>query len=217
MPRQATARYTWHGLTSHEANQIYQNSPENGHAHVNADDGNDQAAPSLSKLDNSPTQALRSSLGNRIHDAANTRSSISVTGTRLSNRFRLLIWTICAYVIITPLAGLLFYYVYEVLVTQEPHVGRLQHSPSRTLLLVTIFTQTFLVVLHFLLNNVFDALRWQLASMKGGLDFTTFLALGGATSPYGAFMLLTVKGRHHVWSLQRYSKHYPAHQRSKKF
>jgi hypothetical protein len=108
-----------------------------------------------------------------------------------------------------PLAGLLFYYVMEVLVSPDPHVGRLQYSPARTLLLVTIFSQTFLVVLHFLLNNVFDALRWQLASMQEGLDFCTFLALGNATSLYGAFMLLTVKGRHHAWTLQKYSNHNP--------
>jgi hypothetical protein len=197
MRQKATRRQTWPDWRSQGArtDQVLHNS-QVGHGQA--------VKPKPASLDghSQGTQTADQVLENS-HD--NINGQVQVTGTRLSNRFRLLLWTICAYVAMTPLAVLLFYYVMEVLVSPDPHIGRLHHSPARTLLLVTIFTQTFLVILHFLMNNVFDALRWQLASMQNGLDFCTFLALGNATSLYGALMLLTVRGRHHAWALQKYS------------
>jgi len=76
-------------------------------------------------------------------------------------------------------------YVYQVLIADHPHVGRLFLSPSNTNLLITILSQVFGLLIQVLFKNIFDILRWQLASRERGVPIPTFLQLSGATKWLG--------------------------------
>ena len=94
-------------------------------------------------------------------------------------------------------------YVYQVLISNHPHVGRLFLSPANTNVLITILSQAFGLLIHALLQNIFDVLRWQLASRKKGILIPAFLQLSGATKLLGVLALIFIRGSHHIWGLQR--------------
>jgi hypothetical protein len=102
-----------------------------------------------------------------------------------------------------PYTAFVFQYVYQVLISDHPHVGRLFLSPANTNLLITILSQAFGLLTLALFQNIFDVLRWQLASRERGIPIPAFLQLSGATKLLGVLALIFVKGRHHVWGLQR--------------
>lgn len=126
-------------------------------------------------------------------------------GTKLTSVFwQLKTLTILCFGAI-PLSVLLLYYIYTVFVSRNPNLGPLLFQPSRTLLVVTIISQLLGLLINELFVAVFEALRWQLASRKGGVHVTTFLGLSKATSFFGALRLLYAGGAgdHIWWCIQR--------------
>jgi len=127
----------------------------------------------------------------------------SSRGTVLPKKFKQLRWTIFLFFLTFVLSVLTFLYIYAALIAQHPSLGRLLFSPSRTIFVVGLLAQVMALLITQLFDNVFDILRWQLASRDGGVRTTTFMGLSGATSLPGLLMLLPVKGPHIFWCSQR--------------
>lgn len=113
-------------------------------------------------------------------------------------RYGIIFWAL-----MVPYTAFVSQYVYQVLIADHPHVGRLFLSPANTNLLITVLSQVFGQLIQALFKNVFDVLRWQLASRERGVPLPTFLQLSGATKLLGVLTLIAVKGNHHIWGLQR--------------
>lgn len=96
------------------------------------------------------------------------------------------------------------YYIFQTLLLQSPRLGPLLLSASGTLVTVTALSAILSYLQALLLTQVFDTLRYQLASRPGGLSLEAFLALGGGTSIVGVFRLCFAKGSHIFWCMQRY-------------
>jgi hypothetical protein len=107
------------------------------------------------------------------------------------------------WVLMVPYTAFVSQYVYQVLRADHPHVGRLFRSPADTNLIITILSQVFGLLIQALFKNIFDVLRWQLASRERGVPIPTFLQLSGATKWLGVLTLIAIKGNHHIWGLQR--------------
>jgi hypothetical protein len=139
-------------------------------------------------------------------DALETNPRESPVGTVLCSKFRQLRWAIILCFIAIPLSILVFYYVYESLVSQAPHLGPLLFSPSRTLLVAVILAQSLGLLIKGMFETVFEGLRWQLAARRNGVGMATFLGLSNATSLLGAFNLLRLGGigNHIPGCLHRY-------------
>jgi hypothetical protein len=118
-------------------------------------------------------------------------------------KIRLLRGGIIFWAFMVPYTAFVSQYVYQVLISDHPHVGRLFLSPADTNLLITVLSQLFGLLIQALFKNIFDVLRWQLASRERGIPIPTFLQLSGATKWLGVLALIAVKGNHHIWGLQR--------------
>ena len=94
-------------------------------------------------------------------------------------------------------------YAYQVLLVEHPHVGILFFSPTNTNLVITIFAQVLAQLIQALFVDIFDVLRWQLASGDRGVSILSFLQLSGATGWLGVLCLAVIGGSHHVWGLHR--------------
>jgi len=142
----------------------------------------------------------------RDNIAGSARSKVQ-GGTKLSSVF----WQFKSLTILCfgaiPLSVLLLYYIFTVFVSRDPNLGPLLFQPSRTLLVVTIMSQLLGLLINELFISVFEALRWQLASRKGGVHVTTFLGLSKATSLFGVLRILYTGGiaDHVWWCMQRYT------------
>jgi hypothetical protein len=123
--------------------------------------------------------------------------------TLLPTTFKQFKWTIGLFSATIPLFAVLFLYIYAALIAQHPKLGRLLFSPSRTIFVVGLLSQVVALLIKHFFDNVFDALRWQLASRRGGVRTTSFLGLSGATSLLGIITLIFVGGPHIVWCVQR--------------
>jgi hypothetical protein len=121
----------------------------------------------------------------------------------LPTKIKQLKWIVFFYVATAFLLVLLYMYIYEVLVSQDPHIGRLLFSPTKTLLTVSILSQSFILLLESLVSSVLDTLRWQLASGDNGIPVSTFLGLSGATSLWGVIVLMCHCGNLR-WGFHRY-------------
>ncbi|KAH0559350.1 hypothetical protein GP486_004138 [Trichoglossum hirsutum] len=96
------------------------------------------------------------------------------------------------------------FYAWSVLVSVDPALAPLQSlSPGKTVWVVNILSQATAFSILELLNVVFEALRWTLASGISGVQITTFLALSRATPLLGVVSLCLVKGAHRLWCIQR--------------
>lgn len=126
-------------------------------------------------------------------------------GTILRSKARQLRWDLVFCLGMVPVSILLFLYVYAALISDNPHLGPLLFSPSRTLLIVTILSQGLAIIFRILFNNVFDKLRWHFASREKGVAATTFLGLSPAASSLAVVRLLYETGicGHTLWSIQR--------------
>jgi hypothetical protein len=111
---------------------------------------------------------------------------------------------IISWVLMVLFSAFVSQYVYQVLIADHPHVGRLFLSPADTNLLITVLSQVFGQLIQALFKNIFDVLRWQLASRERGITIPTFLQLSGATKWLGVLTLTAIKGSHHIWGLHRY-------------
>jgi hypothetical protein len=121
----------------------------------------------------------------------------------LPTKSKQLKWTIVLFSVAVPLFAVSFLYIYAALIAQHPKLGRLLFSPSQTIFVVGLLSQVIALLIKHFFDNIFDALRWQLASRRGGVRTTTFLGLSGATSLLGLTMLICVGGPHIIWCVQR--------------
>jgi hypothetical protein len=105
-----------------------------------------------------------------------------------------------------PGSAILFWYLYQSLVSEEPHLGPLLLSPSRTLLVVTILSQGTALLLTAYFASVFDRLRWRFVATGDGVSIVTFISLSSATSLIGIIKLLIYARprRHLIWTCQRF-------------
>ena len=108
----------------------------------------------------------------------------------LQSKRRRLWLTIVLFVITFPFSGFLFYYLIQVLTENNPNLGRLLLGPSETLLLVTVLSQTLVMLNYVLMNRVLDILRWQLALRTQGVEAPIFFVLSSSTSLVGALAIL---------------------------
>jgi len=113
-------------------------------------------------------------------------------------RCRVIFWVVM--VILTAFSS---QYIYQVLLADHPHVGRLFFSPTNTNLAITIIAQVFAQLIQSLFIDIFDVLRWQLASQERGVPVRTFLQLSGCTRWLGLLCLIVVRGSHHIWGIHR--------------
>lgn len=90
------------------------------------------------------------------------------------------------------------------LVSDNPRLGRLFLSPSRTLNLVSILTHSLATLLPIIIIQLFDIIRWQLLWRDNGILAPKFLALSAATSLGGLLILGFMRGTHLLWTWQRY-------------
>lgn len=127
----------------------------------------------------------------------------STNATLLPSKFKQFKWTIVLFFVTVPLFAVSFLYIYAALIAQHPKLGRLLFSPSQTIFVVGLLSQAIALLITHFFDNIFDALRWQLASRRGGVRTTTFLGLSGATSLLGLITLICVGGPHIVWCVQR--------------
>jgi hypothetical protein len=113
-------------------------------------------------------------------------------------RCRTIFWAL-----MVPFTAFLSQYIYQVLIAEHPHVSTLFFSPANTNLVITILAQVFAQLIQALFFDIFDILRWQLASRERGVSIPTFLQLSGATRWLGVLCLVVVRGSHHIWGLHR--------------
>jgi hypothetical protein len=125
-------------------------------------------------------------------------------GTVLPTKLEQLKWTVRIYIVTLLLSGALFFYIHAALVSQNSPLGPLLLDPSKTVLLVSALSQSFVLLLQFLLSCVFNNLRWQLAARDSGVLVSTFLGLSRATSLWGIVMLMR-RRIHVIWGIHRYA------------
>ena len=107
--------------------------------------------------------------------------------------------------------GFTIFYAYNA--TVDPPVSRklLSSSPANTILAINVLSHITIFLLQVLCSDVFEGIRWALAS-GGGIPMSTFLSLSRATSPVGVLYLLLHRAKsklgifrgHHFWGLKRY-------------
>ena len=102
-------------------------------------------------------------------------------------------------------AGILFtftsYYAYQSLVASNPALGALSFTPSTTVLVINLLSQTT----RFTLSHAVSAsLTNILLGHENGDCSLTALALDSAKSPLEVASLLSKRGSHRLWCLLRY-------------
>jgi hypothetical protein len=94
------------------------------------------------------------------------------------------------------------WYVHDAMLAENPPVNILL-SASNTNILVSVLSQAFAMVLQLLYSEIFNFLRWQLASRDGGVSASTFFTLSQATGLMPVF-LFTIAKWLYSWGLIRY-------------
>lgn len=153
---------------------------------------------------NSPEERRNSSNSDVERQAPLPPSIPSQAPPKRSTKLRQLLLVIITLSVTGPLAIFSFYYLYEALVSDNPRLGRLFLSPSRTLNLVSILTHSLATLLPIIIIQLFDIIRWPLLWRDNGILAPKFLALGAATSLWGLLTLGFMRGTHLLWTWQRY-------------
>ena len=164
-------------------------------------------------LSRSPSLALRPFQSNENHvaesnsftSAANPllRSTTSIQGTAIPSRLKQSFYIISLFIVAALLSTFVCYYVYQTLVSATPALGKLLFSASTTVFAVNILSQGVQITINTLFGDLFEAMRWQLASRRTGVSIKTFLGLSGSTPRIGIGMLLGAKGTHRFWCFQK--------------
>jgi uncharacterized membrane protein len=98
----------------------------------------------------------------------------------------------------------LCYYFYEVLIAEDPQVGKLNPNPSRTNFTVAVLAQVFGVLMVSLYLEVLNLLCLQLLSRPRRALMLEAVQLAKSTSALGTARMLFTPGRHHGWTVLRY-------------
>jgi hypothetical protein len=139
-----------------------------------------------------------------------TATSVSLDGgvyrgTPIPSRHKQYYPTFLMLVASIALSTFVIYYGYETLINPHPSLGKLLLSaPYNTVLLINILSQATGFLMRQLYATLLEAVRWKFAAGTDGVQMTTFLGLGAATSLHGVLSLFYEKGRHRFWCLQRY-------------
>ena len=80
------------------------------------------------------------------------------------------------------------------------------------MLVLNILSHGTILLLKEITSDVFEVVRWGLATSRNGIPTSSFLSLGRATSLFGVFNLfagkenesLVSRDGNRIWSLQRY-------------
>jgi hypothetical protein len=121
--------------------------------------------------------------------SADSQSSHDAVGERLKSTFkqRASSWvTICA-----TLLWLTFtvFFAYNATLG-VPLFASLVFAPSKTITVLNILSHVTVVLLQLVTSDVFEAVRWALASSQKGISSFAFLALSRATSSMGVLYLI---------------------------
>lgn len=163
----------------------------------------DPVLPTATRITSSHTDAESRSPQPQIVEVTDDTGSDSIQQSPSPTKIQQLRCGIIFWALMAPYTAFVSQYVYQVLIADHPHVGRLFLSPANTNLLITVLSQVFGQLIQALFKNIFDVLRWQLASRERGVPIPTFLQLSGATELLGVLSLIATKGNHHTWGLQR--------------
>lgn len=99
---------------------------------------------------------------------------------------------------------LVSYYAYQALVAPNPALGALSFTPSATVLVINLLSQTTHFTLSRLLSTSLTHFRWSLLCHENGVRMLTALALDSGTTLYGVVLLFRTRGTHRIWCLLRY-------------
>ena len=102
------------------------------------------------------------------------------------------------------LSAFAIYYAYEALINPQPLLGKLIFSPSTTVFVINVLSQSVAFLIARVFASAFEALRWSFAARNSGVTLTTFLSLSSGTSLYGVCRLLLTRGYHNFWCVQRF-------------
>jgi hypothetical protein len=91
---------------------------------------------------------------------------------------------------------------HDMMLAEDPSPGLLLSATTANILL-SILTQLFGMQIHLLYSELFNFLRWQLASRPRGVSASIFFALSSATGPVATFVF-TIADKCKSWGVLRY-------------
>jgi hypothetical protein len=121
--------------------------------------------------------------------AADSQSSHETVGERLKSTFkqRASSWfMICATLVWVTFT---VFFAYNATLG-VPLFANLVFAPSSTITVLNVLSHVTVVLLQLVTSDVFEAVRWTLASSQKGISSFTFLALSRATSSMGVLYLI---------------------------
>lgn len=109
---------------------------------------------------------------------------------------RPLIWPF----VVSFIFGLLYcLFIYHVLIRQRPQVGGMMFDATTSNLLISIFSQFFVLLCDAVIFGLLDVLRTALASREGGTSASAFFGISAATGWLSTFRLASVTGFRDIW------------------
>ncbi|KAK3386865.1 hypothetical protein B0H63DRAFT_141637 [Podospora didyma] len=143
-------------------------------------------AASQSELTPSHTFPLSSQ--NEDTDRPNLRRNLKPIKSLISSFFVYLIFTI-----------LYALFIYSVLIKKNPQVGALLLDASTANLLISVFSQVFVIASDALICGLLDSLRTALAGRARGTSASAFFGIGAATAWPSVFWLALVNRFRDIW------------------
>lgn len=90
-------------------------------------------------------------------------------------------------------------FIYHVLIRKQPQVGGVLFDAPTSNLLISIFSQFFVILSDSMICGLLDTLRAALASREGGTSASAFFGISAATSWLSVFRLASVNGFSDLW------------------
>lgn len=137
---------------------------------------------------------------------------IDPSGEPLKSPFRQLLWTWLLTLLTSLWLCFTIFFAYNSGL-DDPLSNRLLFpTPGKNIAALNILSHISILLLQLVTSDVFEAIRWALASYRGISSFG-FLVLSRATSPLGVLYLLffnwkgkaaSFTGEHRIWGAKRY-------------
>ncbi|KAK4450959.1 hypothetical protein QBC34DRAFT_484187 [Podospora aff. communis PSN243] len=109
---------------------------------------------------------------------------------------RPLLWSFAAYFVFTVLYCL---FIHHVLIRGKPRVGVIMFDATTSNLLISIFSQFFVLLCDSVIFGLLDVMRTALASRDGGTSASAFFGISAATGWLSTFRLASVTGFRDLW------------------
>ena len=90
-------------------------------------------------------------------------------------------------------------FIHHVLINKKPQVGAVLFDATTSNLLISIFSQLFVLLSDATVCGLLDTMRTALASRSGGTSASAFFGISAATGWLSAFRLASVNGFSDVW------------------